>query len=229
MAVLAEAQARTEQALQILIRRVDEIGTRLDRMDQRFDGVDQRLDRMDQRFDGVDQRLDRMDQRFDGVDQRFGEVDRRFERVEARLGRMQGRLLEISYRDHAGAYFADVLRRVRVVSTVELDDLLTAGEASGVIDRAAAREVRRADLILHGRRLDDGQETYVLVEVSAGIGPDDVQRAVRRAEVLGKLYPTMAAVAGERLIPEAEALARSSRVWQVVDGHAEDPAPAGGT
>jgi archaellum component FlaC len=254
VAALAEAQRRTEELLQALTRRVDGIDGGLDKMDARFDGIDGRLDRMDVRFDGIDQRLDTMDARFDGVDQRFDGIDGRLDGIEGRLGRveadvgsikvdvgsikvdvgsikaemggMRGQLLETRYRDRAGAYFSRVLGRVRLLSQRELDVLLERAIDAGTLDNEAAREIRLADLIIRGRRLEDGAEAYLAVEVSAGIGPDDVERALHRAALLSRLGPALPVVAGERISSEVAALARERGVWQVLDGRVVDPAAA---
>ena len=69
-----------------------------------------------------------------------------------------------------------------------------------------------------------GTEMNVIVEVSAGIGPHDVERAAQRAGLLAKLgQPVLPVVAGEWIAPEAEAQARRAGVWQVLDGHAVPP------
>ena len=174
---LAEAQRRTEEQLQTLIRRVDA-------------------------------------------------MDRRLGRVETDVGDMRGQLLETRYRDRVGAYFGRLLRRVRVVSARDLDDLLDAATAAGAIDDETAHELRLADLIVRGRRPADGQETYLAVEVSAGVGRDDVERAVQRATLLSKLGPALPVVAGLRINAKAEALAKGHGVWQMLDGRAIDPAAA---
>ena len=44
-----------------------------------------------------------------------------------------------------------------------------------------------ADLVVRGRRREDGAEVYVVVEVSWGVGSHDVERAVHRAALLAQL------------------------------------------
>lgn len=134
------------------------------------------------------------------------------------FGEMRGQLLEIRYREHAGGYFAPLVRRVRLVGADELDDLLDEGLTSGALDEAATRDVRLADLLLRGRRHGEDRDTYLVVEVSAGVGPSDVERAARRAGLLGRLRPALAVVAGERVTPEATSLAEALGVRRVLDG-----------
>ncbi len=152
------------------------------------------------------------------------EVQRRMEeRVQTladKLGDVQGQVLEWHYREHAPAYFDDLLRRIHVLSTQELAHLLDEPLAKGVISRAERKDVLMSDVVLRGRRWVDGAEAYLIAEISVGIGEDDVERAVRRAELLERALerPVIAAVAGRGITPQASILARERGVWRVLDG-----------
>ncbi|RPI71716.1 MAG: hypothetical protein EHM38_03380, partial [Geobacteraceae bacterium] len=98
-------------------------------------------------------------------------------RTEDRVGSIDGRLLERDYFDRAYAYFDDTLRKIRVLSWSEVADLLDQAEER--ISRKERKQVMEADLILRGRRLADKAETYLLGEVSVGIGLEDVHRAAQ--------------------------------------------------
>ena len=76
------------------------------------------------------------------------------------------------------------------------------------------------------KRRGEGQEVYVVTEVSWGIGVDDVQRAARRSQLLSKVgTPTLAAVAGEWVTPDAQSLAPSMQVWQFTPQKVIAPSP----
>lgn len=136
--------------------------------------------------------------------------------------------LECRYRERAGGYFGRLLRRVRVVVPEELVELLEAGIEAGVLSEEPTFEVGLADLILRGRHPANGAEVYLVVEVAVEFGSDDVERASRRAGLLGRLRPTLAVVAGERITPEAAALAAARGVWRVLDGQVTAPSEPGG-
>jgi hypothetical protein len=58
------------------------------------------------------------------------------------------------------------------------------------------------------------------------VGPYDVERAARRAALLGRVgVVVMPVVAGERLTAEAGRLAQQQRVWQLTAGHVIPPEP----
>ena len=140
------------------------------------------------------------------------------------VGDLKGESLEHRYRDRAPAYLARLVRRARVLSTAELVSLLEDAVERGEISEAEAAEVGWADLVVRGRRREDGTEVYVVVEVSWGVGPHDVERAVHRAALLAQLgTPALPMVAGKTVTDEAARLLRTTPVWQLIDGRVVPP------
>ena len=85
-------------------------------------------------------------------------------------------------------------------------------------------EIARADVVVRGQRRDASGAVYLVVEVSWGVGPGDVERAVRHAALLSQTgLQTLPVVAGERMTAEAAALARAMRAWPVLDGRLTAP------
>jgi hypothetical protein len=150
-------------------------------------------------------------------------TDGRLDRIERHMDGLRGSDLERRYRDHAGPSFDRLIRRARVVGSAELDAVLEEGLATGVLNDDTADDVRLADLIVRGRRLGDEGETYLVVEVSVGIGPGDVERVARRATLLARVRPALAVVGGEWATPEAEALAQARGVWRLLNGRTLAP------
>jgi hypothetical protein len=73
----------------------------------------------------------------------------------------------------------------------------------------------------------DGTQVYLVVEVSWGVGPYDVECAARRAALLGRIgVAVMPVVTGARLTAEAGRLAQQHQVWQITAGHVILPEPA---
>jgi len=158
------------------------------------------------------------------------EVQRRTERQIVRLqddvGELKGIVLEQRYRNRAFAYFARLVRRMHTVTDDELVALLEEAVARGVLSEDGMDEIGRADVVVRGQRRESQSpdEVYLVVEVSWGVGPGDVERAVRRAALLGQTgLHTLPVVAGERITDEAAELARAMRVWQVLDGRVTAP------
>jgi len=59
----------------------------------------------------------------------------------------------------------------------------------------------------------------LVVEVSWSLGVGDVERAARRAKILGKLgVRALPVVAGKEIAEEADSAAREMGIYRVIDG-----------
>ncbi len=135
------------------------------------------------------------------------------------VGKLNGSDLERRLRERSFAHFGRLIRRAYVLTQEELADVLDAGQAQGAITEREADELTWTDLIVRGKRRDDGTDVSLVVEVSYGVGVGDVERAERRAELYGRLVaPVLSVVAGEAVTAEAAQYARSEGVWQLVRG-----------
>jgi hypothetical protein len=142
------------------------------------------------------------------------------------VGELKGDNLERRYRERAVAYFSRLLRRVRVLSPEELSALLGEAVARGVLSEAEADAVTWTDLVGQGQCREDGAEVTLVVEVSWGVGPYNVERAAERAALLTRAGLTvLPVVAGRMITAEAIALAQRRQVWQVLDGQTVSPSP----
>lgn len=142
------------------------------------------------------------------------------------VGELKGYNLERLYRERAPAYFSPLIRRAHVLSAEELSFLLDEVVESGKLSEVQADDALLADVVVRGRGRQDGAEVYLVVEVSWKVDFEDVDRAVRRAEILAKAgLPTIAVVAGKNITDGAATWARAIKVWQFVDGKAVAPEP----
>jgi hypothetical protein len=140
------------------------------------------------------------------------------------IGELQGRSLEGDYRTRVYAYFSRMIRRAHALSPDELTSLLEDALDRGALSEEQAEDVSLADVIVRGRRRSDGAEVFLVVEVSWGVGPQDVERAIRRAALLAHTGPpALPVVAGKWVTPEAAQLARTQQVWQLTNGRAIRP------
>lgn len=151
-------------------------------------------------------------------------TERQINRLQDDVGDLKGIVLEERYRHHAFAYFSRLVRRTHVMTEEELLALLEEAVAGGRLSEDGMDEIARADVVVRGQRRESPGEVYLVVEVSWGVGPGDVERVVRRAALLAQTgLQTMPVVAGERITDEAAELARAMRVWQVLDGRVTAP------
>jgi hypothetical protein len=151
-------------------------------------------------------------------------LDRSVRLLHDDASKLKGYALETRYRNHAPAYFAPMARRLHLMGFDELETLLDLAVEQGQLSEAEALDIVLADVVLRGRRQSDRAEVYLVVEVSWMVDPYDVERAVRRSSALSKVgTPALAVVAGETVIPEAASLASRLQVWQVTNGHIDQP------
>lgn len=196
---VAEAQEATEAELRLLIDQVRELAGRVDQLAEAQRRTEERIVALVTQMTAMASRVNRMD---------------------GQLGNLVGRTLEQEYRERAHAYFDDLLAGIRVLSPDDVARLLDAALTRGAISRADRRDALYADVILHGRRPSDQAETYLVAEVSASISGLDTARATRRSDTLKRAtgLPVVAAVAGERIHPDADHVARAAGLWRVLDG-----------
>jgi len=145
-------------------------------------------------------------------------------RMSTDLERLKGSDLERRYRERAPAYFGRLVRKAHALSHEELAALLEDAVAQGKLSDADEDEMLEVDVVVSGRQRDTQQELYLVVEVSWGVGIQDVQRAVERAALLARVgTPTAPVVAGSWVTHDAQAAARDMKVWQVTDGRVIPP------
>ena len=179
--------------------------------------------RTEERIDQLAQRMDQLAQRMDQLTRDVQQLTEVLLRMGVDVDRLKGYMLEARYLSHGHACFSRVVRRAHVLSGDELNALLDQGRFS----REEAEEILQADVVVRGRRLEDGAEVYLVVEVSWGIGISDVQRASDRAVLLARTgTPAIPVVAGSWVSPEALEPARALRVWQVTDVRVYPPETA---
>jgi chaperonin cofactor prefoldin len=239
---LTEAQVRTEERLGTLAGRVDGLAQQMGTLAQRVDTLTQRVDTLTQRVDDLAQQMGTLTQRVDtlATAQRRTEdhlatlalqlvvLTSQVNRMDGQLGNLVGDALEQRYRSRASGYFDDLLSGIRVLSHDDIGRLLDPAVGSGTLTRAERRDAIDADIVLHGQRISDRADAYLVAEVSASISTVDTERAVRRSGIIARAtgVPVITAVAGPRIHQDADRAAREAGMWRILDGTTLAPADA---
>ena len=214
---LAEAQARTE-------RRVEELAEAQARTDQQLVTLTERVERLAEAQARTEQRLEELAQRTAFLTGSIDELVGRVHRLTGRVDGLAGEAAELRYTRHAHAYFSRLARRIRVLDSQSLADILDTAVEAGRLTEDERDDAILADLVFTGRQREDQSEAYFAVEISVAIDEHDVERAVRRAALLERLGVSgRAVVAGGSIDARAAVLARERKVWQVLDGAAHAP------
>jgi chromosome segregation ATPase len=134
------------------------------------------------------------------------------------MAAFKGRQLELTYQQRVGAYFGPLLRRVRALLPVDMEDDLEAH-----LSPEEFRDLLLLDLLVRGqpRYREGAPEVWLAVEISAVIDRHDVERALRRAGYLQRAgYRVIPTVTGERATEGADEEAEARKVLMLLDGRA---------
>jgi chromosome segregation ATPase len=246
-AELAEAQRRTEESLRRLSEAFE--AHRQEFLEHRAE-TDRRFAELAEAQRRTEESLQRLSEAFtahrEETDRRFAELAEAQRRTEESLQRLSEAFivhrrvvaddmsvlkkesLERRYRERAAAYFGGPdFHKVRALTFDELMEALGKALKARSITREEYEEARRVDGVIRGRRRQ--RSMHLALEVSWIIDRGDVERAVRRAEILRKaLGETWPAVAGREITEGAreaiERLRREGRPIVVVqDGWVDWP------
>ena len=227
---LVEAQRRTEERLDALVEaqqhfeeRLSRLETTVQRLVEQVEALtegQQRLTEQVEALTGGQQRLTEQVEALTKGQQRLTErVDALTEgqqRLTDTVGGMKGRMLEITYRDRAGPYFGRLLRRVKVVEVHTLEDTLEAALTSNEFNDLLLLDLLITGKVRHALELP---EIWLAVEISAMVDRHDVDRALRRSNLLRQAgHCAVAVVAGEAVTRGGEVVARAQNVALVQDG-----------
>jgi chromosome segregation ATPase len=163
------------------------------------------------------------------TDRRFAELAEAIQalaqRVDNLSGQVRGWVHEDRYRTRPRRY-RRLLLDPHILSTEAREALLRQAEAAGRLTPEEAAELEDADVLVQGRSRATGGEAFLVVEVSAKVNTDDVERAVKRAEILRKARPEAEVIpvaAGPEIHPLAARAARDQGVWWLTDGRPYAP------
>ncbi len=210
---IAELRARSEQQFQELIAAQQ-------RTDARVDALAAAQQRTEEEVRGLAQALRRTEGQVTLLTQAM-------QTLTNDVGELKGKSLEADYRTKGPAYFSRVVRRPHVLTADELTTLVEDARDNRVLLEFETQEIYEANVIVRGRRLEDGTAVYLLVEVSWGVGRHDVERAAQRAALLARLgTPVIPVVAGKRITTATARLAQRQQVWQLTNGRAVAPGDA---
>ena len=154
----------------------------------------------------------KVEERLDVLEKRMQEVEKKVDAIEKKLDKnvcsLKGMWLEAEVKKNVHFLFSEHLSNVKLVGRKRINKILSLAIEKGVISKEEREEVLRLDLIVEGNLLSTKEPVWAAVEVSYTIAKDDVQRAVKRAEILKKAMDrnVLPAVVGYRIAKDAKKL-----------------------
>ncbi len=163
------------------------------------------------------------------TERRFAELAETVRILTRRVGDLDGLVRgwihEDRYRTRSRRY-RRLVRDPHILSPEEREAFLRQMEMAGRLTSEEAAELEEADVLVRGRSRATGGEVFLVVEVSATVDTDDVERAVERAEMLRRAEPgveVIPVVAGPAIHPQAAQAARAQGVWWLTDSRPYAP------
>jgi hypothetical protein len=166
-------------------------------VNQRFEEIDRRFDEVDKRFEEVDKRLEKLEKGQEEIKQKLEKHDKEIEEIKQILDRheksiqeLKGWQLEhkvfINICSYLGSYIG--IRKCKIKDKSELLEELDEYVEKGIISEEEENDVIELDLIVSGILKGTKEEVYVAIEISYKIGNYDIERVIRRKEILERVY-----------------------------------------
>jgi len=213
---LWEVQGRLEERMGELAGRMGELAEAQARTEARVEQLAKGQVQLWEAQGRLEERMDQLTERMDGLTVQMGELadavkttNSVLERLTIRTDAVVGRTFELQFRDRLTAYLGRFMRRGKLLANDTLLDTIEGVATDDEID-----DFLRADAVASG--LIDGVPSHVVIEVSSVGDFHDIERAQRRAAILGRAgLATVALVACEAISPESLAFARMKdvRIW----------------
>jgi len=210
---LAEAQRRTEERVGRLEAVVEQLAEAQRELAEAQRRTEERMGELEVAVRELAEAQRRTEERVNRHEELLQALLESHQRLVDIVGDLKGRMLELTYRDRAAAYFGPLLRRMKVVEPYDLEETLRMH-----LSEREFRDVLWLDLLVCGqpRVRSEMAEVWLAVEISSVVDRRDVERAERRAAALRRAgYRVVPVVAGERLTQGAEEESRERRVVAV--------------
>ena len=136
-------------------------------------------------------------------------------RLDNRVAQLVGDSLEERYSKHAAAYLGRALRKVKAFKPYVMED-----QFREKLSEADYEDLLLVDLLVRGiPKGHKGIHVWLAFEISVVVDRKDVERAIRRADILRRAgFTGIPTVAGESLTQGAETLAAAREVVVVTNG-----------
>ena len=171
--------------------------------------------RLDDRVSKLDDRVSKLDDRVSKLDNKVSKLDNKVNKLDNRVAKLAGDSLEERYLKHAPAYLGRALRKASAFKPYVMEDQLREK-----LSEADYEDLLLVDLLVRGiPKGHKGIHVWLAFEISVVVDRKDVERAVRRSEILRRAgFTGIPAVAGESLTEGAEELATARKVVVVTNG-----------
>ena len=224
---LREAMRRhilTEELLQLPVQ-VSRLETRMDDLEAGQEDIKSRIDNLEDGQKRLEAGQEELKGRMDNLEAGQNRLEAGQEELKGRMDTMAGRLGDAvghAYENQAvrmaprrlrqalGIRNATLILGAKQPGGHEIHHLLEDAVETSRISEAEADDLERLDLAFTGHD-PSGNAIHTAIEASITISPEDIRRAMRRADILERAtqVPSRPAVIGENISPEDQAEAEN--------------------
>ena len=194
------------EELLVIPSRMDRVEAALLTLTERVDRLTERLDRLTERVEQLTERVDQLSQDVRSINVTVAGILARMDRMDGRMGNIEGQLLETRFEQNLPNWVRNFVRKP---TRVHADDVaqIEQAVADGTLTESDADHLAALDSLIRGLGLEDGEETYLAVELSFTVNAEDVERAESRANMLKRAgLRARPFVGGYRISPAAESM-----------------------
>ena len=157
--------------------------------------VNRRFDEVDKRFEEVDRRLEALEKGQEEIKEKLKEHDKEIEEIKQKLDRheksiqeLKGWQLEHKVRMNICAYVGKYIKKCRIKDKSEMADELDEYVEKNIINEIERDDVLLLDILVSGISKETKEEIFIAIEISYKIGNNDIERVIKRKEILERVY-----------------------------------------
>ena len=165
---------------------------------KQFEAIEKQFEAVNKQFEAVNKQFEAVNKQLEIINGRLDILDADVSELKTDVGMLKGKSLEYELPGRARSRVDHrfKIRRTRAVraSTQQLpahdfEDAIYDAENAGILSESQRQRILDTDMVVRGRSLDTGKDTYVAVESSFTIADSDIVRANRTASALRKVFP----------------------------------------
>lgn len=126
-------------------------------------------------------------EKVDKIEQDVGVLKQDVAILKQDVAALKGSDFERTVRERAPAYLGRLIRRCKGISFEDLADRLEDAVDAGIIREEEKEDALLVDAVVRGK-LKTGKEVILAVGVSPRVDIEDIERAGKRAEIIGRSY-----------------------------------------
>jgi len=136
----------------------------------------------------VNRRLEALEKGQEEIKQRQDKMEEILERHEKSIQELKGWQLEHKVRMNICAYVGKYIKKCRIKDKSEMADELDEYVEKNIINEIERDDVLLLDILVSGISKKTKEEIFIAIEISYKIGNNDIERVIKRKEILERVY-----------------------------------------